>query len=157
MGKYVENNIGMNENIVQKAKLTKLFLVGTWIKGILLCWLLFIPVFKAIVATIRHFKTELGITNKRIIGKVGIINTKALDAPLNKIQNVSSEQKFWGKIFNYGTIKVNTAAGSYDFDGVSSPDEFKRSIMNQIEQYEQDRVKQQAAEMASAMAGALKA
>ena len=66
------------------------------------------------------------------------------------------EQKFWGKIFNYGTVKINTAAGVYEFDGVSSPDNFKRKIMNQIEQYEEDRVKQQAAEMASAMAGALK-
>ena len=156
MGKYVENNLGMNENVIQKAKLTKLFLVGTWIKGFLLCWLLFIPVIKAIIATIRHFKTELAITNKRIVGKVGIINTKALDAPLNKIQNVSVEQKFFGKIFNYGTIKINTAAGIYDFDGVSSPDSFKGNVMNQIEQYEEDKVKQQATEMANAMAGALR-
>ncbi len=156
MGKYVENNLGKNESIVKKAKLTPLFLVGTWIKGILLFWLLLIPVFKAIAATVRHFKTELAITNKRIVGKVGVFNTKALDAPLNKIQNTSVTQPFWGKIFNYGTVKINTAAGEYLFDGIASPDAFKGMIIAQIDQYEEDRVKQQASEMANAMAGVLK-
>jgi len=133
-----------------------LFLVGTWIKGILLCWLLLIPVFKAIAATVRHFKIELAITDKRVVGKVGVFNTKALDAPLNKIQNVSVAQPFWGKIFNYGTVKINTAAGEFDFDGIASADSFKGMIMAQIDQYEEDRVKQQAAEMANAMATAMK-
>ena len=156
MGKYVENNLGKNETVVKKAQLTPLFLVGAWIKGILFCWLLLIPVFKAIGATVRYCKTELGITNKRIVGKVGVFNTKALDAPLNKIQNVAVTQPFFGKIFNFGTVKINTAVGEYEFSGIASPDAFKGMIMAQIDQYEEDRVKQQAAEMASAMAGVLK-
>ena len=83
MGKYVESNLGKNETIVKKAELNGLFLLGAWIKGILLCWLLFIPTIKAIAATVRFCHIELGITIKRIIGKVGVANTKALDAPLN--------------------------------------------------------------------------
>ena len=89
MGKYVENNLNKNEVIVQKAKLNGLMLLSAWLKGILLCWLLLIPTIKAIAATIRFNKTELAVTNKRIIGKVGVFNTKTLDAPLNKIQNTS--------------------------------------------------------------------
>ena len=156
MSNYVENNLSKNEEIINKAKLTPLFLIGTWIKGILLCWLLFIPVIKAIIATIAHFCIELGITNKRVVGKVGIIRTKALDAPLNKIQSVNVNQGFWGKIFNYGTVNINTAAGEFSFEGIAAPDAFKGTLMAQIDQYEEDRVKQQAAEMANAMSAAMK-
>ncbi|MBR7101738.1 MAG: PH domain-containing protein [Clostridia bacterium] len=153
MGRYVENSLGRNENLVRKAKLTKLFLVGTWIKAILLCWLLFIPVFKAIAKTVVYCNTELGITTKRIIGKSGVINTRALDAPLDKIQTVSTAQGFWGKIFGYGDLRISTAEGTYYYTGVVSPDSFKGTVMAQIDQYEEDKIKQQAREMANAMAG----
>ena len=156
MANYVESNLGKNETIVNKCKITNLFLIGTWIKGILFFWVLFIPLIKAIIATVKHFNTELAVTNKRVIGKVGVFNTSTLDAPLNKIQNVSVTQPFFGKIFNFGTVKINTAAGEYLYEGVSSPDTFKGTILAQIDQYEEDRIKQQAAEMAGAMASAIK-
>lgn len=155
MSKYVERNLGKNETIVKKAELNGLFLVWTWIKGILFCWVLLIPTIKAIIATVRFKNIELGVTTKRIIGKIGVAETQALDAPLNKIQNVSVEQPFFGKIFNYGTVVVNTAAGVFKFGAIRNADAFKRMIMSQIDQYEEDRMKEQADQMAKAMAGAL--
>lgn len=152
---YVENNLTKNEVIVKKADRNGLFLLGVWIKGILFCWLLLIPLIKAIIKTVQFNNVELAITNKRIVGKTGVVNTDALDAPLNKIQNVSVNQTFGGKIFNYATIQINTAAGVYKFGAIKNGNQFKGMIMGQIEQYEEDRIKQQAAEMASAMAGAL--
>ena len=156
MGKYVETHLGRSEKLVKKADRNGLFLLGTWVKGILLCWLLLIPVIKAIVATIRFYHIELAITDKRIIGKVGVFNTKSLDAPLNKVQNASVSQPLFGKIFNYGTVKINTAAGTFDFDAIKNPESFKGRLMAQIDQYEEDRIKQQAAEMANALSAALK-
>ena len=156
MGNYVENNLMKNEEVVKKAEINALKLVPTWIFGILFCWLLFIPLIKAIIATVRHMNIELAVTTKRVVGKVGVANTDSLDAPLNKIQNVSCTQPFWGKIFNYGTVQVNTAAGVFKFDGVKNCNSFKGTVSAQIEQYEEDRVKQQAQEMANAMAAAIK-
>lgn len=155
MSKYVEKNLGKNETIVKKADLNGLFLVAAWIKGILFCWLLLIPTIKAIIATVRFKNIELAITTKRIIGKIGVANTQALDAPLNKVQNVAVAQPFFGKIFNYGTIQINTAAGEYQFGAIKNADAFKRMIMSQIDQFEEDRLKQQADQMAHAMAGAI--
>ena len=155
MGKYVENNLGKNEVIVKKAQRTAFFLVFTWLKGILFSWLLLIPLIKAIIATVKYYNCELTVTNKRVVGRVGVINTQSLDAPLNKIQNVNVAQGFWGKIFNFGKIEFVTAAGKVLFDGIKSPDAFKGVIMGQIDEYEEARVKQQAAEMANAMAGVL--
>jgi len=155
MAKYVDSHLNKNEVIVAKAKLNGLMLLAAWLKGILLCWLLFIPTIKAIAATISFCHIELAITNKRVIGKIGVFKTKTLDAPLNKIQNTSTESKFFGKIFNYGTVKINTAAGEYDFIGVKNVESFKGMIMNQIEEYEEQRLKDQANQMATAMASAI--
>ena len=155
MGKYVENNLGRNEVIVKKADLNGLFLFKTWLFGILFCWLLLIPLIKAIAATIKFSHIELAITNKRVIGKVGVFNTKSLDAPLNKIQNTSVTQKLSGKIFNFGTAKINTAAGEYEFIAIKNAEAFKGMLMAQIDQFEEDRLKQQASQMAQAMASAI--
>lgn len=155
MGKYVENNLGKNETIVKKADLNGLFLLGAWLKGILLCWLLLIPTVKAVIATVRFKHIELAVTTKRVIGKIGVANTQALDAPLNKIQNVGVTQPFFGKLFNYGTVTVTTAAGEFKFGAIKQADAFKRMVMSQIDQFEEDRIKQQADQMAKAMAGAI--
>ena len=155
MGKYVENSLNKNEVLVKKAERTFFYLFTTWVKGILLCWLLLIPLIKAIIATIRYYAFDLAVTNKRVVGRIGIINTKSLDAPLNKVQNINVTQNAWGKLFNFGTVKFSTAAGDVAFIGIKSPDAFKGIIMAQVEEYEEERIKQQAAEMANAMAGVL--
>ena len=129
MGKYVENNLGKNETIIKKADLNGLFLLSKWIGGILFFWLLLIPTIKALVATVRFKNIELAITNKRLIGKVGVANTQALDAPLNKIQNVSVSQGFWGKIFNYGTVVCQgTNHNNVTFTNVKNAEYIKKKI-----------------------------
>ncbi len=155
MAKYVEQNLGKNESIVKMAKITPISLVFKWVWGILGFWLLLVPTFKALLATIEYSKLELAVTNKRVVGRAGVLKTFSLDAPLNKVQNVAVDQGLFGKIFNYGNITITTAAGAIPFVGVSHPDAFKGMVMQQIDQYEEDRVKQQAAEMANAMAGVL--
>ena len=156
MGQYVENSLNRNEKIIKKAELNTLHIVVKWVIGILFCWLFFIPTIEAIIATIKFMNIELAITDKRVVGKIGVFRTKTLDAPLNKVQNASVNQGFWGKILDSASIKITTAAGSFSFDGVKNADAFKGMLMAQIEQYEEDRVRQQAIEMANAMSAALK-
>ena len=155
MGRYVENNLGKNEVIVKKADRNALFLLSAWLKGILLCWLLFIPTIKAIIATIQFNHVELAVTSKRVIGKTGVVNTQSMDAALNKVQNVSVTQKLSGKIFNFGVVAINTAAGEYKFGEIKNPESFKGILMAQIDQFEEDRLTQQANQMAQAMASAI--
>lgn len=154
---YIENNLGKNEAVVKIAERNGLFLLWTWIKGILFFWLLLIPLIKAIIKTVQFTHTELALTNKRLVGKVGVVNTDAMDSPLNKIQNVAVTQTLGGKIFNYSLITVTTAAGSYKFGAIKNGNAFKNMITSQVDQFEEDRVKQQANEMAKSMAGVLNA
>lgn len=155
MGQYVEQNLNKNEVIVKKAELNMLQVIFAWVFGILFFWLLLIPVFKALKTTITYLNTELAITNKRVVGKAGFINSASLDAPLNKIQNVAVSSGLFGKIFNYGNVKITTAAGAFNFAGIKNADAFKGMVMAQIDQAEEDRIKEQAEQMAAAMSSAM--
>lgn len=100
---------------------------------------------------ISFFTTRLIITNKRVNGKTGLINTNELDSPLNKINGVQVRQGLFGKIFNYGTISITTAATVFNFNYIDKPNEFKTILNNQIEKYDDDRIEKQAKKMAEAM------
>lgn len=135
---YVEKNLQQNETIVKTIEKNIFPLIGKWILGVLFCWLLFIPLIKAIAATISFSNEELIVTNKRVMGVKGVFNTQSLDAPLNKIQNISITQNLCGKIFNFSTIIINTNVGCFYFEYVKSSIEFKNCTLEQIEKYEKE-------------------
>ncbi len=151
MGNYVERNLNPKESILKNAELHPIHLVMAWIWGIVGCWLLLIPTIIAIRKTIIYLNTELSVTDKRVIGKAGFINSTSLDAPLNKIQNVTVSSGLWGKIFKYGNIEIQTAGDAIAFYAIKDVDNFKKFLMNQIEEYESSRIKAQAQELAAAM------
>ena len=151
MGNYVEKNLYENELIVDKARRDKRGLIGKWVFGILFCWLLLIPLIIAIKETVVFTHTELVLTNKRIVHKSGVFHTKAFDAPLNKILNVYVETTFWGRVFNTNKIRITTALGVI-VDRIKDADDFKSTILGQIDQFEEARLARQAAWTAQAMA-----
>ncbi|MDR1688332.1 MAG: PH domain-containing protein [Clostridiales bacterium] len=146
MGSYVERNLQKEEHVVLVAKthwavLIPHILLMFVLVGFLTIW----------IPLIAFFTTELGFTNKKLIGKVGLIATKSVDSPLNKINNVSVSSGLWGKIFNYGTLHITTSSGAYLFVGVANAEQFKASLMAQVDQFDEDRIKKQATELANAM------
>lgn len=78
-------------------------------------------------------------------------NTK--ESPLDKINNVSYLQSFWGKIFGYGNVQIQTAAeiGSTTYFAVENPKELKDTITDMQEEYKQHQIKKQANELANAI------
>jgi uncharacterized membrane protein YdbT with pleckstrin-like domain len=139
-------NLSKDEVIITQAKVHWACLL----KHILLM-LIWIGCFTIWVDIIRMFTTQLVLTNKRIYGKVGLINTKTLDTPLGKINNVSVESGLFGKIFGYGTINITNSSGAYSIKCVKSPDAFRNTLMSEIDKYDENRIKKQASEMANAM------
>lgn len=159
-------NLSRGEEIVAKAEIHKYAtLPTTIILTIVIAFVLFFIVifpFSIILSILAFFlinkiiflpfkTTELILTNKKIIGKAGIINTKIMDSPLNKINNISVEQGLGGKIFGYGKIVITTAAGNYNFSCISQPDVFRNAVMNQIDVFDEERIRKQAEQLAGAM------
>ena len=149
---YVDGVLVRGEEVVAIAKITKLVLIGAWIKGILLFWLLFIPTIKAIKTTIAVNKTELALTNQRLVGRKGIVARDLMDSKLDKVQTVRVEETFWGRIFKYANLVINTAGGTFMFLGIARANEFKQKVMNQIDEYEDLKNNKRA----NALAGAMK-
>ncbi len=93
------------------------------------------------------------VTNIRVIDEYGVFSNNSKESPLDKINNISYLQSFWGKIFGYGNVQIQTAAeiGSTTYFAVEHPKELKDTITHMQEEYKQDQIKKQANELANAI------
>ena len=93
------------------------------------------------------------VTNLRVIDEYGVFSNNTKESPLDKINNVSYNQSFFGKIFGYGNVQIQTAAeiGSTTYSDVENPKELKDTITHMQEEYKQYQIKNQATELASAI------
>lgn len=127
---YVEKNVLENdESILKKFKLHPLKLVLAWIWGVLGCWLILIPTIKAIKLSIYYMTTELVITRKKLIEKYGLISVHCDEMALEKIENITVNSSFWGRIFGYGNVIIQgTNRNNINFNYVKSPEDVRKFI-----------------------------
>jgi uncharacterized membrane protein YdbT with pleckstrin-like domain len=79
------------------------------------------------------FSTEFAVTNKRVIGKSGVLRRRSLEIMLSKIESVRVDEPFWGRILNYGTIVVKGSGGtSQPFPFISNAMGLRMQINNLI-------------------------
>ena len=135
----MENGLSKGEKVIFDSKVSKACLVPHII--LMVVAIGFITIIKPLIVIAT---TKLCITNKKVIGKTGLINTKTLDAPLNKINNVSVQQGLFAKIFNYGFVRVDTSSGNYSFAYIKDPNGFKSALLEQIDIVDEERIKKQA-------------
>lgn len=93
------------------------------------------------------------VTNQRVIDEVGVLSHYAKESPLEKINNVSYNHSFWGRIFNYGTVEIQTAAqvGATVYNKVSHPKRLKDTITQAQTDYDNQKGLRQATQIAQAM------
>jgi uncharacterized membrane protein YdbT with pleckstrin-like domain len=106
-----------------------------WVVRIpMVIWLLLSPFFGltiplAIYEYLRVRYTELGVTNKRVIYKTGIISRKSEEMKLTSIETVEIDQGIFGRLLGYGNIKVSGhGASDVVFRAVKDPMAVKRAI-----------------------------
>lgn len=61
---------------------------------------------------LRYFTSELALTNKRVIAKIGIISLRTIELGLERIESIRVEQGLFGRLLNYGTLVVVGTGGS---------------------------------------------
>ncbi len=86
----------------------------------------------AIFDFLRWRNEKFLLTDRRVIHLRGIINKSTMDSSLEKINDVQMRQTFFGRMFNYGDLEVQTANENSDnfFGHIRAPLEFKRAMMN---------------------------
>lgn len=83
---------------------------------------------------------EYLVTTRRLIKAEGIFNKEMADSSLEKINDAHLTQSWIGRIFDFGTLDILTAAeesaGIQDYYMLSDPIRFKIAMLNQKEKLE---------------------
>ncbi|MCH7947447.1 MAG: PH domain-containing protein [candidate division Zixibacteria bacterium] len=138
---YIEKNLLNGENILYSGKMH--WVVFLWpiiwlIIGLMLLdsfgGLLILIAFGTGMASLINYTTsEFGVTNKRVIVKVGFIRRNSLEVLLNKVEGIQVNQGILGRILGYGSITVTGTGGTKDpFHKIAAPLEFRKKVQEQI-------------------------
>ena len=72
------------------------------------------------------------LTNRRMMRFEGVFNRHMVESVLDKINDVTLNQTFWGRVFGYGDVTVLTAAesGIQEMRNIAKPIEFKQALFH---------------------------
>lgn len=149
MGNYVENNLLPGEQVVHSARVSNIiyvpfillsgFLVAVgftagqlgfvfWILGAVTLLL------GLAVCSIKQMSTEIAVTNKRLILKVGFITRETVEQFLEKIDSISVEQSIMQRLTSSGTIIVRGSGQTFSpVDNIDDPLVFRKIVNEQVD------------------------
>jgi len=122
---YIEKSLADGEEVIEKFSLHW----TTWFFPVLLSlFVVGIPLLLSLMFT------EIGLTNKKVIVKKGILSRQTDEMKLSKVENVELKQSVLGRILGYGQIVVSgTGSGRTTLNKVASPLEVKKQIEAQLD------------------------
>ena len=97
--------------------------------------------------------TRFAVTDQRVAYQSGFIRRKGVSIPLNRVNNVNSEQGMIARILNNGTLTIESAGETGDsvFENIPDPDRVRSLIFQQMDAYGDARAERDAAAVARAM------
>jgi len=88
------------------------------------------------IAVLKRNATEVAVTNKRIIIKIGFLTKRTIELFLSKVESVEVEQTLVGRMMGFGSITVRGTGGTNEpFSHIANPLEFRRQVQHQIEEH----------------------
>lgn len=106
-----------------------LAMIASW-KGYHVAWLLLIiPLAMVASAAVTVKTSELVITDRRVLIKVGFIQRQTFEMFISKIESVAVSQGMFGKMLDYGTVEIRGTGGSSEsFATIVAPLQFRDAI-----------------------------
>jgi uncharacterized membrane protein YdbT with pleckstrin-like domain len=90
------------------------------------------------VGLLKRNATEMAVTDRRVIVKVGVANRRTIELLLSKVESINVEESMMGRILGYGTVIVHGTGGTPEpFDIVAHPIEFRKQVQQQIEKLQE--------------------
>jgi uncharacterized membrane protein YdbT with pleckstrin-like domain len=138
---YIQKSLTTGENLLYQGNVSLVSLIPYITLGLLLVLCVFsgdiigFGLFIAgiifwLIAAIKYYTTELGITNKRVIAKTGLIMRNTVEIKLDKIESIRINQGVLGRIFNYGSVIVAGAGNPHaPINGISDPLGFRKACL----------------------------
>ncbi len=135
MASYVDSNLIKDEIVLYRGTLSLWALSGQILLGVLLLPLAGIGLIFLIAALIKYKTTELAVTNKRVITKIGLISRHTLELNLTKAESIQINQGLLGRLCDYGSLQINgTGTAHTPINGIRAPLEFRRQFMEAQDQ-----------------------
>lgn len=163
MMKYVESLLGKNEQILWRARQHWIVLSANFVINLfifLVIWAIFIAAgglgqgwlgdflrnnrgFTLILLLIpigwfgweflQWWAEEYLITSHRVVQTEGLINKHTKDSALEKINDITLNQSFFGRILGYGDLAIITGSdmGTNVLKRLAKPVEFKKTLLEQ--------------------------
>jgi uncharacterized membrane protein YdbT with pleckstrin-like domain len=143
---YIDRNLLQGEQVVYRTRLHWLLFMGPvlFIVIVLLpgAWLLaasawssyaWVPIAVGVLILLPTFikrqSSDFAVTNKRVMMKVGVFNTRSIELLLGKVEAIAVEQSLLGRIFDYGNIVITGSGGTKEsFAYIQSPLAFRRAV-----------------------------
>ena len=97
--------------------------------------------------------TRFAITDQRVAYQSGFVRRRGVSIPLNRINNVNSEQSVIARVLNNGIVTIESAGETGDsvFENIPDPEKVRTLIFAQVEADEQADSDRDAASLAKAM------
>jgi uncharacterized membrane protein YdbT with pleckstrin-like domain len=81
----------------------------------------------------KRNRTEMAVTNRRVLIKTGMGSRRTLDLMLSRVESIGVEESVWGRLLGYGDVIVRGTGGTPEpFYQISHPQEFRRQVQHQI-------------------------
>jgi uncharacterized membrane protein YdbT with pleckstrin-like domain len=87
-----------------------------------------------LIGMLRRSATEMAVTNRRVVIKMGLAGRRTIEMLLNKIESIEVSETAFGRILGYGTIVVIGTGGTLEpFHKMAHPLAFRSQVQEQIE------------------------
>ena len=157
MASYIDRSLGDGETVILRAHFHWLYALGAWLwiivplaglavaalqairdpanqaswhtVAIAVVVLLVVGLCVFLKLMVRKWTTELGVTSHRFVEKYGLLTMRTNEIALPNIEGVKIHQNFPGRIFNYGTVRIEgTGVDSVTTPQIADPVGFVRAI-----------------------------
>lgn len=150
MGRYLENALTKDEELLHEARISGWALLHFTVPGGLLlvasAWLAYASEttlagiggmvgllgggYLLLRALVQYMSTEMAVTNKRVISKVGLVRRSTVEIALSKVEGIQVHQSIIGRVFGYGTVIVaGTGTSHAPVAGISEPMTFRNAYL----------------------------
>jgi uncharacterized membrane protein YdbT with pleckstrin-like domain len=80
------------------------------------------------------WSAEYAVTDRRVIGKYGVIRRHAVDVMMTQMSGVTVSQSALGRIFRYGALWVNASGTRQRLDYIANPLAFRAAVYARLDQ-----------------------
>lgn len=85
-------------------------------------FLLPLPAFLLVPPAIAFGSSEIVITDRRVLIKTGVVRRQTAEMFISKVESISVEQGFLGRVLDFGTVRIRGTGGFEEgFDSIAQP------------------------------------